>query len=858
MRAGLLLCVLGVHCVGAAPVLAQKPLSTTQFGFTPRSSAAERRLEYRFLALPSPSKARDAHAFLTAEPHVAGSPRDRVLAEWVRDRWREYGLEQVEIVEHQVLLPYPVDVQVEMIAPSRWRATMKEDERTGLAHHAYSASGDITAPVVYAGSGNPADYDWLAQRGVDVRGKIVLVRYSVPYSYRGFKALTAEQRGAAGILIYSDPADDGFKKGATYPNGPWGPDNHIQRGGIVYDFRVPGDPLTPGWASEPGAPRIKAADAVSLPKIMSAPLSWHDARPILEALRGPEAPESWRGGLPITYRVGAGPAIVHVRVQNDDAVRPIWTVTGRITGTSSPDQLVIVGNHRDAWVYGGVDPSSGTASLMELARSAGALAKQGGRPKRTIVFASWDAEEFALTSSTEWGEQHARDLTSHAVAYLNVDSSSSGPDFAASAVPALNRLVTQSARDVLGLTQGEEKIVTNRLGSGSDYTVFLNFLGVPIADMAFNGPYGVYHSTYDNHLWMQKFGDPGFLRHAAMARVWGVMALRLANADVLPLDYRATADRVREFVAETVDAASAAEKDALRPLTGAVDRFAAAADAAGQRIDALLAGDAPDRAAVARLDEMLMKTERAFIDAAGLPGRSWYRHVLFAPKPTYAPEVLPGVTEALGIGDRARLDAQVAQLARALDRAAATLSGVGSTLGKPLSHGSSDRDYASRDLRAPCRSQPPGLSAHPRPPLDSPAGSRGRGRLRARGDRRGPGVRTSITGLGFDRAVGGAIRRCPDGLSAARDDRAAAARRRLAAGRLRIGAGDTARARSPEGLRHTDVAQGFSPAGDQPDRAASTVTVTSVNPGARRNERAAQRRSRQIDTPVRRLGSVRL
>ena len=246
---------------------------------------------------------------------------------------------------------------------------------------------------------------------------------------------------------------------------------------------------------------------------------------------------------------------------------------------------MIVGNHRDAWVYGGVDPSSGTASLMELARSLGTLAKQGARPKRTIVFASWDAEEFALTSSTEWGEQHARDLTDHAVAYLNVDSSASGPDFKSSAVPSLNRLVTQSARDVLGLRESDAEIVSNRLGSGSDYTVFLNFLGVPIADMTFTGPYGVYHSVYDNHLWMQKFGDPGFLHHTAMTRVWGVMALRLANADVVPLDYRATADRVREFVKETIDAADAAQKEALRPLTAAADRFAVAAAAAGARIE---------------------------------------------------------------------------------------------------------------------------------------------------------------------------------------------------------------------------------------------------------------------------------
>src|SRR5262249_46093801 len=342
--------------------------------------------------------------------------------------------------------------------------------------------------VVYANSGNPADYDWLASHGVDVRGKIALVRYSMPYSYRGFKALTAEQRGAAGILIYSDPAEDGFKKGRTYPGGPWGPESHIQRGGIVYDFRVPGDPLTPGWASVPGARRLAASEALSLPKIMSAPLSWRDARVLLETMGGTEAPAAWQGGLPITYRVGGGSTRVHMRVRMDDAVRPIWTVTARITGTSQPDELVIVGNHRDAWIYGGVDPSSGTAALMELARSCGTLARQGIRPKRTIVFANWDAEEFTLTSSTEWGEQHAGELGEHAVAYLNVDSAASGPDFKVSAVPALNRVLAQASRDVLDVRADDPQLVTNRLGSGSDHTRFLNFPPLPLPPQSVTPP----------------------------------------------------------------------------------------------------------------------------------------------------------------------------------------------------------------------------------------------------------------------------------------------------------------------------------------------------------------------------------
>src|SRR5262249_54235128 len=284
--------------------------------------------------------------------------------------------------------------------------------------------------------------------GIDVRGKIALVRYSVPYSYRGFKALTAQQRGVAGLLIYSDPADDGYKKGKTYPNGPWGPERHIQRGGIPFDFLVPGDPLTPGWASVPGAKRIDPKDAVSIPTIPALPMSSRDARVILESLDGPEAPAEWRGGLPIAYRAGGGAPIVRMTVRIDSGIREIQTVVGRIRGSERPDEEIILGNHRDAWIFGGVDPSSGSATLMDLARSLGTLARAGIRPKRTILLASWDAEELTLTSSTEWGEQFADALTRRAVAYINVDSSTSGRRFTASAVPSLNRLIAETARDV--------------------------------------------------------------------------------------------------------------------------------------------------------------------------------------------------------------------------------------------------------------------------------------------------------------------------------------------------------------------------------------------------------------------------
>jgi N-acetylated-alpha-linked acidic dipeptidase len=598
-----------------------------------------------------------------------------------------------------------------MTAPRAWRASMREDpiagdpysqaapEELGIPYHAYSASGEVTAPVVYAGSGNPEDYDWLAAQGINVRGKIALVRYSVPYSYRGFKALTAQQRGAAAILIYSDPADDGYGKGKVYPDGPWGPESHIQRGGIVYDFLVPGDPLTPGWASTPGARRIPASEAVSLPRIISAPLSYKDARVILESLTGPEVPQPWRGALPLTYRAGPGRTTVHMRVRIDDRVRPIWTVTGIIRGSHRPDEVVIVGNHRDAWVYGGVDPSSGSAALMELAQTLGDLKRGGWRPSRSILFASWDAEEFTLTSSTEWGEQHEAWLRRDAVAYLNVDSAASGPNLAVSAVPALNPLIEavatvvrdpssrltlagrarDSARRERGSlpTGSADGLIDNRLGSGSDYTVFLNHLGVPVADLSFDGPYGVYHSMYDNHHWVATIGDPGFRYHVALVQLWGLVALRLAQADVVPLDYVPYADRIDEFAQEVTrrwrSMPRTERDDPLAGLPPIVDELRTAASVFNtRRQEALRTQDARE---LERLNRLMLSVERALLDPAGIPIRPWYRHLIYAPKPTYAPEVLPAVAEAIDAKDGGSVKTQADRLAAALRRAAALLNG---------------------------------------------------------------------------------------------------------------------------------------------------------------------------------------
>ncbi len=698
--------VAAAGCAAAATILlAAAGDSRGIFGFAPATLAHERTIERTFLAMPSATRIANFHRYLTSEPHVAGSPRNKHLAEWQREQWQAWGIEDVQIVTHDVLLPYPEEVRVEMTRPRVWQASLREDpiatdpdtsKDPGITYHAFSASGDVTGEVVYAGSGNPENYDWLEKQGVDLKGKIALVRYSVPYSYRGFKALTAQQRGLAAILIYSDPADDGYKKGKVFPNGPWGPESHIQRGGIPFDFLVPGDPLTPGWASVPGAKRIDAKDAVSIPKIISVPMSYRDARVILESLGGPEAPAAWRGGLPLIYHAGPGPAALHVRVHIDDKVREIQTVTGRIRGAELPDEEIIVGNHRDAWVFGGVDPSSGSAALMELAHDLGSLLRAGFRPRRTIVLASWDAEEFTLTSSTEWGEQFADDLRQRAVAYINVDSAASGPNFTATAVPSLNRFIAEAARDVKDPRgwpiadaprhKGRDEagalpnasvtsLVSNRLGSGSDYTVFLNFLGVPVVDMAYDGPYGVYHSMYDNHFWVSRIGDPGFRFHTALTGLWGVMALRLANADVLPFDFRSYATALGEFTTEVEKRWTDAhpgepQASPFAPVHAAVARFAAAAERASGRTDSVLQGGRDDQT---RLNRALMDVERALTDPDGIPGRPWYRHQIYAPKFTYAPEILPGPAEAIAAGDETRLRQQCARVAAAINRAAETL-----------------------------------------------------------------------------------------------------------------------------------------------------------------------------------------
>lgn len=670
-------------------------------GFTPSSAAKETKVEDKFKAIPSPAEEKRQHRIFTAEPHLAGSKRNNDLAKYVAAEWRKQGLEDVVIHRYDVYATAPKSASLEMVAPVSYKAGLREaaydvdpdtkNPRVSSAWSGMSISGEVTAPVVYAHSGNPEDYDLLRKQGIDVKGKIVLVRYSNPYSYRGFKALTAEREGAAAILIYSDPAEDGFKKGKVFPGGPYGPESHIQRGAITYDFMVPGDPLTPGWASVPGAKRIDLKDAVSVPKIMALPLSYKDATPLLQNLGGPVAPAEWQGGLPFEYHLGGEQARVHLKIEMDNSIKPYYVVEGRIRGAELPDEWVVLGNHRDAWVFGGVDPSSGTAAMMEMTRAFGHLKKSGLRPRRTLVVCSWDGEEVGLTGSTEWGEQFADELRKKAVAYLNVDEATSGPNFEGSAVASLAPMLVETSRSLqdasgkllyeawkLSATQSRKEakddrevndgnLADTRIGSGSDHTVFLNYVGIPVMGLGFVGPYGVYHSMYDDFYWMNHFGDPGYRYHTLMSNLWGVLALRLANADLLPFDFAVYADNIRQFVAELSKGKDLKQLD-LNAMLADIDDFENAGKKLNGALEQALAAGKTEPKVAAELNAGLMEVERNWLNPDGIPGRPWFKHTLYGARFTYAHLELPGLTEAVEKQDWAVAEQQAAILRACLKK----------------------------------------------------------------------------------------------------------------------------------------------------------------------------------------------
>lgn len=681
------------------------------FGY--KNFSAQAKIVSDFLAVPSAKAAGQDLKTLTAAPHIAGSKEDYATAQFVAAKFRAAGLETT-IVPYVAWMNLPVSIHVTakdasgktlMNGPTREHVAgdrYQNDPRVVTPFNGSSPSGDLTAGVVYANYGRPEDFAALDKLGISVKGKIVLMRYGT--NFRGVKVYIAQQHGAAGVLLYSDPADDGYFRGETYPKGPYRPATGVQMGSVQFMFLYPGDATTPGIASTPNLPESKRtplSEVASLPKIPSEPLSWHDAEPILKALGGPVVPQGWQGALPFTYHVGGGTQVkVHMALKQDYKFRTIWDVIGKIPGTVYPNDLVIAGNHRDAWVYGAVDPSSGTAAMLEAARGIGALLKQGWKPKRTIVFASWDAEEEGLIGSTEWAEDHAQEMA-HAVAYFNMDTAVSGPDFDAEAVPSLKQFVRDVTKQVsspaggtvyeqwvkkqaektalqhpnLGFNQnreGSEQQSGARigdLGSGSDYSPFLQHFGVPSTDISSGGPNGTYHSVFDNYQWFTKYADPSFKYEQQQARIFGLEALNMADADVLPYDYETYAQEIGQYLFNAQKRAFRKEmKLDFDEANKAAERFLTAAKAVKKRQENPVGNEAALNAALRQAAEDLLSKQ-------GLPGRPWYKHTIYAPgKYTgYAAVVIPGVNESIDARDANTAREQLDVVTAALMRASATL-----------------------------------------------------------------------------------------------------------------------------------------------------------------------------------------
>jgi N-acetylated-alpha-linked acidic dipeptidase len=685
-------------------------------GFTPGAAADERSLETRFDAGLSKDDVRAWVERLSSRPHHLGSEWGKSNAEWMAGLFRSWGYE-TRIETYDVLFPTPKLRLVELLTPRAFKATLvepalAEDKTSGQAaeqlpvYNAYSIDGDVTGELVYVNYGVPRDYEELARRGIDVRGKIVIARYGG--SWRGIKPKVAAEKGAIGCLIYSDPRDDGYFEGDAYPKGGYRSVSGAQRGSVADMPIYPGDPLTPGVAAVAGAERLPLERAATLTKIPVLPLSYGDARPLLEALSGPVAPEGWRGALPITYHLGPGPAKVHLKAAFEWKRAPARDVIAVLRGAAQPDQWVIRGNHHDAWVNGAADPSSGMAAVLAEAQAIGALAKQGWRPKRTIVFAAWDGEEPGLLGSTEWVEDHAAELARKAVAYVNSDSNSRGYlDMAGS--HSLERFVNGIAVDVADpekkvsvaerlrardLVEGDqdgrrraterEELRLDALGSGSDYTPFLQHLGIASLNLGFGGEghYGVYHSIYDSFDHYTLFMDPGFAYGPALASVGGRAVLRLAQAELLPFEFTAVAATVRRYLDDlekTTDRMrveteqwnlaiderafeAVAPPDERRvtparrepvphlnfaPLRNAVARLETAAKAYDHALVSTGAAAAP--AALESANAILLVSERALLRPEGLPGRPWFKHFAYAPGAYtgYGVKTLPAAREPI-------------------------------------------------------------------------------------------------------------------------------------------------------------------------------------------------------------------
>jgi N-acetylated-alpha-linked acidic dipeptidase len=712
----------------AFPKLPTLVASALLVGSAAWSAAPEQRaLEQKFDAQ---LQAADQEAWMkqmSAKPTHVGAPHDKANAEFVHQQMRAWGWDaQIEVFD--VLYPTLKQHSLEMVAPTRFVAALKEttvagdstsSQTDGLPpYHAYGGDGDVTAPLVYVNFGMPDDYKELARRNIDVKGKIVIVRYGS--GWRGLKPKLAQEHGAVGCLIYSDPHEDGYFAGDTYPDGGWRPAQGVQRGSVLDLPVAPGDPLTPGVGATKNAKRLKIEQAKTILKIPVMPISYADAQPLLEALGGPVAPPEWRGALPITYHIGAGPATVRLSIQSDWSIKPTYNVIAKIPGAVSPDEWVVRGNHRDGWVFGAGDPLSGHGVMMAEAKAIGALLKDGWRPKRTLVYTSWDGEEPGLLGSTEWAEAHAEELQRKAVVYINTDGNGRGFLYSGGS-HSLQRLVNEVAKDVkdpqtgvsvkeridaLNMVSGYRKgasasdqeaakkslagddFTLEALGSGSDFTPFLQHLGLTTLHLGYGGEGdtdGVYHSNYDSFDHYVRFGDPGFAYGVAAAQTIGRLVLRIADARVLPMEFGSFATTLDSYTKELHDLLDTKRKQAdelaqlldkkafelaadptrrvgaparepevphlnLAALENAVARVKKSAKAYDDAYAAFAArGNELPAAQAAQLNSLLRGMETTLINTRGLPGREWYRHYIYAPGllTGYGVKTLPGVREAI-------------------------------------------------------------------------------------------------------------------------------------------------------------------------------------------------------------------
>lgn len=701
-------------------------------GFTVASTERQRAIEAAYDARLDPEELEAWMYHLTRRPFFVGSPGARENAEWVAEQYRAWGYE-TEIEVFDVLFPTPTVRELEMVGPTRYRATLEEpvlseDATSGVdgrlpTYNAYSADGDVTGELVYVNYGVPDDYDELERRGISVEGKIVIARYGG--SWRGIKPKVAAEHGAIATILYSDPRDDGYYQGDVYPEGPYRMEHGVQRGSVADMPTYPGDPLTPFVGATEDAERLSVAESPTIMKIPVLPISWSDAQPLLDALEGPVAPPSWRGALPLTYHIGPGPARVRVHVEFNWDLAPAYNVIARLEGGEHPDQWVLRGNHRDGWAMGAADPISGHVAMMAEAKAIGELAREGMRPKRTIVYASWDAEEPGLIGSTEWGEHHADELREHAVAYINTDGSGRG-FLGAGGSHSLERMMNEVAKDVTdpqtGVTVwerwrarvavgGDQEALTRDdlriypLGSGSDYTPFLQHLGIASLNLGFGGENGggSYHSQFDSFDHYTRFGDPGLRYGVALAQVAGRATLRLANADVLPHHLGGLVDNVRTYVDEIEELTASMRAETERMIRmvdeglhrlaadpteryvppGAPDRvphlaFApvqnALADLArrGAEYDDAVTSLLADPEQTARVADavngILLPLERRLTSDDGLPRRPWFRHQIYAPGyyTGYGVKTLPGIREAIEQRDWLEAERQIPRVAAAL------------------------------------------------------------------------------------------------------------------------------------------------------------------------------------------------